>query len=146
MPPDHNFLILLGFFPVSSLNCYHLANSGPLVLTWLYPFNTLASNTCLKVSTTYLDISGYMSVNFLSSETPSYSVVKPLYFSFFCSLGLGTLIPLESCILIFLYAYLHIPITVQNLSVNMPLITLAPWWSMSDYSILHILDDLTVSS
>jgi hypothetical protein len=31
---------------------------------------------------------------------------------------------LESCILIFLYAYLHIPMTVQDLLVNMSLTTL----------------------
>jgi hypothetical protein len=40
-------LVLLGFFPLLSLNCYHLANSSPLVLTCLYPFNTLVSSTCL---------------------------------------------------------------------------------------------------
>jgi hypothetical protein len=110
-------------------------------------FNTPVSNTYIWISTAYLDISVYMSVKFLSPETPFYSVVKPLSFSFFLfswSWYARTIGILHTNI--FIYAYLHIPMIVQNLSVNIPLITLASWWSMSDHSISHILDDLTVSS
>jgi hypothetical protein len=80
MPLDHNLLVLLGFFPLSLLNCYHLANSSPLVLTCLYPFNTLVSSTYLGNSTAYLNISVYMSMIILSFETLSYAVVKSLSF------------------------------------------------------------------
>ena len=78
-PLTITFLSFLGFFPLSLLNCYYLANSSPLVLTCLYPFNTLVSSTYLWISTAYLNISVYMYI-ILSFETLSYSVVKSLSF------------------------------------------------------------------
>jgi hypothetical protein len=44
-----------------------------------------------------------MSMTFLSFETLSYSIVKSLSFGNLYSLRLGMLVPLESCILLFLY-------------------------------------------
>jgi hypothetical protein len=88
MPLDHNLLVLLGFFPLLSLNCYHLANSSPLVLTCLYPFNTLVSNTYIWISPAYLNTPVYMSMTFLSSEIPSYSTIKSSFFCLFYSLVL----------------------------------------------------------
>jgi hypothetical protein len=66
-----------------------------------------------------------MSVTFLFFETLSSSVVKLLSFGNLYSLGLGMLVSLESCILLFfIYAYLYIPLTVKDISVNMLLTTL----------------------
>jgi hypothetical protein len=63
-----------------------------------------------------------MSMTFLSFEIPSYSVVKSLSFNNFYSLDLSMLVSLESCILsIFMYAYLHTPVSIQDISVNMSL-------------------------
>jgi hypothetical protein len=44
-----------------------------------------------------------MSMILLSFETLSYSIVKSLSFGNLYSLGLAMLVPLESCILLFLY-------------------------------------------
>jgi hypothetical protein len=55
-----------------------------------------------KNSIAYLNISVYMSMTFLSFETLYYSIVKSLSFDKY-SLRLGMLVPLESCILLFLY-------------------------------------------
>jgi hypothetical protein len=46
-------------------------------------------------------------MTFLSSEIISYSVVKSLSFGNFYALGLGMLVPLESCILLF---YMCLPL------------------------------------
>jgi hypothetical protein len=56
-----------------------------------------------KNSIAYLNISVYMSMTFLSFETLSYSIVKSLSFGNLYSLRLGMPVPLESCILLFLY-------------------------------------------
>jgi hypothetical protein len=94
-----------GIFPLSSLNCYHLANSSPSVLTYSYPW--ILQFSCFK----YLPLNFYCLLRHFSLYVhgllvfwdPPYSIVKSLSFGFFYSLGLGTLVPLESCILLFLY-------------------------------------------
>jgi hypothetical protein len=76
-------------------------------------------------SVAYLNIPVYMSMTFLSSEIPPYSVVKSLSFVFFYSLVLVCSYPWSLAYShIFMYAYLHTPMTIQDISVNMPLTTL----------------------
>jgi hypothetical protein len=99
---------LLGFFPLPSLSCYHFTIIIPLVLTccifWILPYPyPLIQTLNPKNSIAYLNISVYMSMTFLSFEILSYSIVKSLSFGNLYSLRLGMLVPLESCILLFLY-------------------------------------------
>jgi hypothetical protein len=61
-----------------------------------------------------------MSVTFLSFETLSCYVVKSLSFENFLSFGIGMIISLKSLILSYFYAYLYTPMTVKDISVNMP--------------------------
>jgi hypothetical protein len=99
---------LLGFFSLPLLNFYHLAVSIPLVLTccifWILPYPyPLIQILNPKNSIAYLNIWVYMSMTFSSFETLYYSIVKSLSFGNLYSLRLGMLVPLESCILLFLY-------------------------------------------
>jgi hypothetical protein len=99
---------LLGFFPLPSLNCYPLTIFILLLLTccifWILPYPyPLIQTLNPKNSIAYLNISVYMSMTFLSFEILSYSIVKSLSFGNLYSLRLGMLVPLESCILLFLY-------------------------------------------
>jgi hypothetical protein len=117
-----------GSLPLSSLNCYHFAILFPWYWHASIPefFNTLVSiPTSNKNSAVYLNISVYMSVILLSFETLSYSIVKSLSFWQFVlswSWYARTIGILHTLILI--YAYLYIPISVWDISVNMPLTTL----------------------
>ena len=62
-----------------------------------------------------------MSMTFLSSEIPSYSVVKSLSFGNFLSLGIGMFISLRSYILSsFLYAYLYIQCLFKTFQFTCP--------------------------
>jgi hypothetical protein len=64
-------------------------------------------------------------MTFLSSETPSYYVVKSLSFGLFNSLVLACPYPWNLAYsYILVYAYFHAPRTVQDISVNMFLTTL----------------------
>ena len=83
-------------------------------------------------------------MTFMPFETFSFSVVKSLSFGNFFTLGIGMLISLKSLILLSFYAYLYIPINVQDISVNMSLTTPISQRSMSDHFMLPILGDLVV--
>jgi hypothetical protein len=65
-----------------------------------------------------------MSMTFLSSEIPSYSIAKSLSFGSFYSLTLVCPYPWNlAYYYIFMYAYFHTPMTVQDVSVNKSLTT-----------------------
>jgi hypothetical protein len=107
----------LEFFPFPSLIFHHLAMSIPFVLTCSYPrfFNTLVSipTSNKKNYAAYLNISVYMSMILLSFETLSYSIIRSLSFWQFVlswSWYARTIGILHT--LIFIYAYLYIPISI----------------------------------
>jgi hypothetical protein len=121
---------LLGFFPLPSLSCYHLAIFIPLVLTccifWILPYPyPLIQTLNPKNSIAYFYILVYIFMTFLYFEIPSYSVVKSLPFNNFYSLVLSMLVSLESSIISFLCMLsFHTPITVQDISIKISLTTL----------------------
>jgi hypothetical protein len=111
-------ITFLSFWDFSSLSCYHLAISILLVLAccifWILPYlYPLIQTLNPENSVAYFYISVYMSMILLSFETLSYSIVKSLSFWQFVlswSWYARTIRILHT--LIFIYAYLYIPISV----------------------------------
>ena len=121
---------LLGLFPHPLLNCYNLTISIPFcywharILAFLIPLSLNLKHLPLYLYCLFKHFS-YMSMILLSFETLSYSLVKSLSFwqiVLSWSWYARTIGILHTPI--FIYAYLYIPISVWNISVNMPLTTL----------------------
>jgi hypothetical protein len=73
---------ILFSFVIKLLPCYHLYSLGIDMLVPLDYLILLFQILASKNSVIYLNIPVYMSMTFLSSEIPSYSVVKSLSFGF----------------------------------------------------------------
>jgi hypothetical protein len=90
MPPDHN-LLSFGILSSSSIKLLPFDHLYSLGIDMLVPLDSsilLFQILTSKNSISYLNIPFYMSMTFLSSKIPSYSVVKLLSFGFFYSLVL----------------------------------------------------------
>jgi hypothetical protein len=126
--PLTNNLWSVGILPSSVVKLLPFDHPYSLGIDMLVPLDSsilLFQIVTSENSVSSLNILVYMSMTFLSSEIPLYSIVKSLSFVFFYSLVLVCLYPWS-------LAYSHIfqvclpsyPMTIQDISVNMPLTTL----------------------
>jgi hypothetical protein len=95
----------LGFFPLPSLNCYHLTIPIPFPCHWHARtprfFNTLVSNTYLwKLCCLFKHSSLYVHDHLVFWDP---FLFRCLPFNNFYSLGLSMFVPLEPCVLLYFY-------------------------------------------
>jgi hypothetical protein len=127
MTPDHS-LLYFGILSSSKIKLLPFDHPYSFGIDMLVPldssillFQILTSENFVA----YLNIPVYMSMTFLSSEIPSYSVAKSLSFGYFYSFTLVCLYPWNLAYsYILMYAYFHTPTVVQDISVNISLTTL----------------------
>jgi hypothetical protein len=126
MTPDHSLLYfgILSSSNIKLLPFDHPYSFGIDVLVPLDSSILLFQILTSEKFVAYLNILVYMSMTFLSSEIPPYSVAKSLPFGSFYSLTLVCVYPWNLAYsYILMYPYFHTPTIVQDISVNMFLTT-----------------------